>query len=206
MEDAVTDQEATMLAAALPAFIAALAALWSVRKASVNSRELERFKADSSREFARLQQDAAERTAANLWRLDANQQLRMFAAEKRLATHQKAFAMWRRAFRKIHQKEAAKEFNKCIDWWEENALYLDPKAREAFIEAVWAAHQHPQILEAWRGRPGGAEHVEKNWQVIQALPNVILECVDQPALTMKAIDSLLQAGPFGEHANGEANK
>lgn len=76
---------------------------------------------------------------------DRINQLRLAALEKRLETHQEAYTLWANLFQKIND-EKSEELNEqiriCDDWWHKKCLYLDPKSREAFKEALSLANYY----------------------------------------------------------------
>ncbi|MEW8481934.1 MAG: hypothetical protein AB2669_13630 [Candidatus Thiodiazotropha endolucinida] len=74
-------------------------------------------------------------------------QLAISALDKRLEVHQEAYRIWLGIRRSIQQPEV---FNGMLEeakqFWEANCLYLDPKSREAFIDCIFRASTHQDIL------------------------------------------------------------
>lgn len=108
----------------------------------------------------------------------AKHQLRTAAIEKRLATHQSGFVMWRRLVGAVHTDECWKNVLACQEWWEENCLYLEPEAREAFSIAYTSAGHHPSLLKS-----GDSVFVKENWSDIMRAGNVLLSAVSLPKLS-----------------------
>jgi len=75
---------------------------------------------------------------------DRTHQLRLAAVDKRLQTHQKAYALWRKLQYTTYDDEKLLEtVTECRVWWEQNCLYLEPVAREAFVKAYSIADLIP---------------------------------------------------------------
>jgi hypothetical protein len=118
--------------------------------------------------------------------LRARHQLRLAALDKRLQTHQEAFTLWRELFGATHTDDVGKVVIKCQSWWEQNCLYLEPKVREAFVDAYAAAHTHNSMVRA----RADAKDIKESWSRITRLPNLIFESIQLPALSdleMKAL-------------------
>ena len=66
-------------------------------------------------------------------RANRKEMLRLAAVEKRLAAHQKAYALWCRLLSDLQDRDRLHNTAvECQEWWKENCLYLDPKSRSAF--------------------------------------------------------------------------
>lgn len=112
--------------------------------------------------------------------LKAKHQLRLAAVERRLQAHQEAFALWRELVANTHTENIGKTVIKCQAWWENNCLFLEPSAREAFSDAYSAAHMHSALVQG--GLPVLHE-AKDNWQRITKAGQLIVEAVQLPGLT-----------------------
>ncbi|MGH8160076.1 MAG: hypothetical protein ACREPQ_18320 [Rhodanobacter sp.] len=90
-------------------------------------------------EFAKANAVAAHERSEILEKLKAREGLRQLAGERRLAALQEAYALWRHL--SIASNDNPAPYKNACRWWQENSLYLDPIAREAFASAVnaWMA-------------------------------------------------------------------
>jgi hypothetical protein len=122
----------------------------------------------------------------------ARHQLRMAALDRRLQAHQEAFTYWRELFGNTHSDEVGKSVIECQSWWEKNCLYLEPKVRQAFVDAYSAAHSHNQLV---RSR-ANAEDVQKSWARITKFPDILFEAIQLPPLTAGEVEAL-EAKPTG---------
>ena len=106
-------------------------------------------------------------------------QLRMAAIEKRLEAHQKAYALWRNLLPNIFngEKIAALE-QECKEWWNNNCLYLEPDAREAFIKAYISAGMHKEIRDSH-----DTVETKRNWAEIISAGEILVKCVELPTIT-----------------------
>jgi hypothetical protein len=113
----------------------------------------------------------------------ANQrhQLSMAAIERRLQTHQDAFAKSAELVRLAHDKapDTTTRLNEMLQWYRENCLYLSPDAGRAFVRACHAAHMHKDLLG---GGPGGRDLIQENWSAITAAPEIIAAAVQLPGI------------------------
>lgn len=117
--------------------------------------------------------------AVLLEELKAKHQLRLAAIDRRLAAHQEAFALWRQLMSATHTTDVGKHVMTCQAWWENNCLYLEPSAREAFSSAYAAAHIHSSLIQ----NRDDAVSVKENWSKIMAAGSVILQAAQLPGLT-----------------------
>ena len=74
--------------------------------------------------------------AIHLEGVKAHNNLRMAAIDKRLAVHQEGYTLLRRALRNRQKENFWDTIFEAQEWWENNCLYLEPKAREAFWVAT----------------------------------------------------------------------
>lgn len=107
----------------------------------------------------------------------ADQSHRFLVAEKRFDALQQAFVQWRVVFDAIGDRatfDVAVE--KAKQWWNENCLYLDPKARQAFNRGMVAVLQ-------WAGHRIPDEEHERQWNVFfWDTPEAIFEAAKMPPL------------------------
>lgn len=128
--------------------------------------------------YAAQIKDLEHQNALVLERLRADQQLRMAAAEKRLAVHQEAFTLWRKLMMAAHTDQVLKVVLACQDWWERNCLYLAPQARDGFNRAYHAASAHRELVQDRTN----VELAKSNWQLILAAGDQIVAGVELPSL------------------------
>ncbi len=112
--------------------------------------------------------------------LKAKHQLRLAAVERRLQAHQEAFALWRELYLNTHTENIGQTVIKCQTWWENNCLFLEPSAREAFSDAYTAANMHSALIQD--GFPS-RQVAKDNWQRITRAGQIIVEAVQLPGLT-----------------------
>ena len=68
--------------------------------------------------------------------VERTHQMRMAALDRRLNAHQEAYTLWRELIFNLDKSEESTEIVlRCQDWWNNNCLYLTPKARRAFSRA-----------------------------------------------------------------------
>jgi len=92
--------------------------------------------------------------------------------ERRLEAHQQAHALWRELLANVHNEDSIGEIVlKCQSWWENNCLYLEPKARESFRRSFMCALDHSHFVKN-RTNP---ELVKQNWADIMAAGKAIQE-------------------------------
>lgn len=107
----------------------------------------------------------------------ARHQLRLAAVDRRLQAHQEAFTLWRRLRSSIHTENVDSVVLECQDWWNKNCLYLSAEAREAFLDAYFAAGNHAALVQS-RDRVA----VNENFAKITGAGTTILAAVELPAL------------------------
>jgi hypothetical protein len=105
-------------------------------------------------------------------------QLRLAAAERRLQAHQEAFTLWRKIINTVHDEAITDVVLECQTWFNNNALYLSPRAREAFSDAYFAASSHKSLLKGH----APANDVTENWSRIMRLGNEIVQGAELPPL------------------------
>ena len=114
--------------------------------------------------------------------LKGNYQLRAVALEQRLATHQKAYALWRKLLSHVHDKKIHEVASECQEWWTNNCLYLTSEARDSFRRAIIAANDHRFYLE---GRLE-ADKIKENFALIEKAGDKIVAGADLPPLPDEA--------------------
>ncbi|MEN6082910.1 hypothetical protein [Chromobacterium piscinae] len=63
-------------------------------------------------------------------------QLRSAAIEKRLIAHQECYTRWSAMLRTLETDNFRPALDSCLEWWYSNCLFLEPKARAAFSDAI----------------------------------------------------------------------
>lgn len=119
--------------------------------------------------------------------LSARTSLRMLAGERRLATHQDAYARWHHLLIAAPTQAGSAFADDCILWWRENALFLDAEPRTRFFDAANAARVHYLKVETLRGKgDAAAEHIVDNMNIIRSAGPAIVRACELP--TLKADD------------------
>ncbi len=103
---------------------------------------------EDSGTLARISEAVKHEFATQLAQGDWKQQMRMAALERRLQSHQEAFALWNNLRSSVYQPNIGEVVMECQDWWMNNCLYLDADSREAFRMAYMMAGGHRHLLDA----------------------------------------------------------
>ncbi|WP_022668163.1 hypothetical protein [Desulfospira joergensenii] len=75
-------------------------------------------------------------------------QLRLAAIDKRLEVHQKAYSIWTQMRKKYHNSDQMDSFkNDFQQFWDNNCLYLAPKARKAIWDGYHDALECSFLIE-----------------------------------------------------------
>lgn len=125
-------------------------------------------------------------------------QLRMAAVDRRLQAHQEAFGKLRELVKYGQHPKIATKVADCEEWWEKNCLYLEPKAREAFNNAYWAASVHQTLVQASQFQMNWSpeqvkqniENMTANWSRVLKALDVVLESVALPPLTQNEVKTI----------------
>lgn len=107
-------------------------------------------------------------------------QMRLAAIDRRLATHQEAYALWFDLMDQVHQETIGQHVLKCQEWWKENCLFLTPEARVAFRTAYHAANSHSALLVT--PSKESAKAASDNFALIKAAGPVLVEGASLPSL------------------------
>ena len=115
----------------------------------------------------------------NLENMTQRNRLQLAAIDKRLETHQQAYALWR----KFQPAANDKQKLHCLraefeEWWSKHCLYLSVKARQALSVAYEATCSHQEF----RDRKVDQALLQKNWEKIGDAVEAILEAVALPSL------------------------
>ena len=74
----------------------------------------------------------------------------------------------------VHKEmERSDKVLECQDWWFKNCLYLEPKARSAFRDA---------LLSAWEYDGKDKETRKHDWPAISGAGDIVAAAVDLPAI------------------------
>ena len=102
--------------------------------------------------------------------------------------------MWTELASKAHKPDEIGAYViECQKWWNDNCLYLAPKAREAFRHAYACAHNHKDFLDERKYIVGDSEEgkkrmaelidlIHQNWNDISAARLAIVEGVELPTI------------------------
>lgn len=123
-------------------------------------------------------------------RLDRRNQLRLAAIEKRLEVHQRAYSLWTELRSKAHDSKNIGQFVMvCQKWWDENCLYLEPKARKAFKHAYICANNHKDFLNERQFLIANNRKINEinkiireNWEDISKAGPAIVEGIELPTI------------------------
>jgi hypothetical protein len=121
--------------------------------------------------------------------LRSRQQLRMVAVEKRLEAHQQAYTLWRKLWSSEHSNDIISVVLECQEWWKHNCLYLAPPAREAFVQAYFAAKDHRDLLA--RGSGASGADIRENSQIIMKAGEAIVSGVELPPLGEREAEDVM---------------
>lgn len=116
--------------------------------------------------------------AESLEQLKQKGQLSLAAIDKRLETHQEAYALWWKLPAVAHKRGGERKVYilKCENWWAKNCLYLDAEARQAFRLAYHAAYDHVEYLDSRE-----ADLSKENWEKILAAGDAIVKGAELPS-------------------------
>jgi hypothetical protein len=166
----MTEEMALLALPALGSFAAAFFGSY-IRKKGENLA----MKEDLDR-LTRLVESIKHENAMFVEKFKAGQTHRFLAASERLAALQKAFSLWRGLFDVLRTDEFEGVLAAARTWWNENCLYLDKPARQAFMQGLSSI----ELGVAQRRR--GDEMSEKLWQDFWGVPDAIFACAGVPPL------------------------
>jgi len=117
--------------------------------------------------------------------------LSMAAIDKRLATHQEAFARCLKLPELAHDKRdgSTDRRNEMLQWWRDNCLYLEKKAGESFLAAIVATQVHGSLLEA------RSPALEANWSKIKDAADVVAAAAQLPGFGTLSAERVGPKGP-----------
>ena len=103
--------------------------------------------------------------------------------DRRLEVHQKAWTLWSKLMRNVHHEEKRGDaIMECQEFWLENCLFLDPKARRAFRAAYGNATHHKEMV---RDIGASATDVRDNFRAIKEAGWVVAFAIDQIGLSQE---------------------
>jgi hypothetical protein len=109
--------------------------------------------------------------------MEAKQQLRMAAVDKRLQVHQEAFAHWHAVFEGgAGNDEPLKKF---AEWYNNNCLYLEPDVRKEFADFFSRESMQKESIRL--NLP--PKQVMDTYDEMFALPNALFKAVQLPGLS-----------------------
>jgi len=109
-------------------------------------------------------------------------QLRLAALDRRLEAHQQAFTLWRKLLFVMHTDKLDGVLIECQKWWDNNCLYLEAEAREAFVRAFQAAGSHENLLKCLDRGIATKEQIKQNGDIIRAAGPAIVQGVALPPI------------------------
>ena len=128
-------------------------------------------------EYARQLESIAQQNRELIEQGKQRHQLRMAALDRRLATHQEAYTLWRRLLASVHEKDVGKVILECQDWWDRNSLFLARDARQAFLAAYTTASGHSTVVLSREQKAIG-----KSWSIITEAGDAIVRGAELPSL------------------------
>jgi hypothetical protein len=130
-------------------------------------------------EFSKSMEEVLQQNRIVLEKFKTRHQLRLAALNRRLEVHQEAFTLWRKLLSSVHDEERiGSVVMECQDWWDENCLYLEPDARQAFNNCYRAAFLHRDLLKGIRN----LKDINENWSRVMEAGKVIIKAVELPAI------------------------
>jgi len=114
------------------------------------------------------------------------------ALDKKLEKHQEAFdRVWdfpSMAHKSYDSKENTDQHKDNLKWWRENCLYLEPKSRSAFINALSSANIYDLNLESYKQivdrsseeYSKAKKELYKEWDSLYKVRHIIEEGVSFP--------------------------
>lgn len=109
-------------------------------------------------------------------------QLAIAALDRRLETHQKAYAIWYEIWSSVHNEEQLHDvLGRAYEFWKNSCLYLDPVSRQAFRDCIQFAASHKELLEGPRTEDA-KKMVKESWDIIMAPGKLLVEGVELPSL------------------------
>ncbi len=134
-------------------------------------------------EYAAKLEDLAQQNRVLLERVKQQHDLRLVAVERRLQTHQEAYALWFKLLGARHDKKALPGIVRgAQDWYARSRLYLEPQVAEAFDKAHWAALVRASVVSSGVVSSGDPMAQDANWEPVRRLGQVIVEAVRLPVL------------------------
>ncbi len=119
---------------------------------------------------------------------DREDNFKLIALDKRLEKHQEAFSHWVDLIRAIHDKGTKKDdaVNKCMEFWNNNCLYLDMDSSKALKDCAMAVSFYSEYLQvnkdAKRDRQSKVYDTNKMWDEIMSVGQIISKGVGLPHL------------------------
>lgn len=131
--------------------------------------------------LTRVVEDVKQQNARLLEDHKVKNQLRMAAIDKRLQAHQEAYTLWRSLLEFTFQDPVDRNCKvmECEHWWRHNCLYLEPDARDSFIEACGRVDGHHRLVQSGET----AEKITENMRFIMDAGAVIVGSVQLPVIS-----------------------
>jgi len=141
-------------------------------------------------EYARQLENLAQRNREILAASSQQHQMRLAVLEERFRAHQQAYTLCRELFHAVHTERITDAVIKAQDWWEQNCLYLDEDAREAFWRGIRAAGLHGELL---RSR-ADSQLIRDNWKKIEDAQAAIERSVALPPIKISDANTSESSG------------
>jgi hypothetical protein len=143
---------------------------------------VESIRAEYAQQLETLAQSNREILAAS----SQQHQMRLAVLEERFRAHQQAYTLCRELFHTVHTERITDAVIKAQNWWDQNCLYLDADARDAFWRGIRAAGLHADLL---RSR-ADSRIIQENWKKIEDAQQALERSVALPPIKMPDSDAM----------------
>lgn len=109
--------------------------------------------------------------------IKSENQLRLSALDKRIQAHQEAYRLWRKINTYLEREGIDEVVTECDEWWGNYCLYLEPSARQAFLNA-WVAAKDFSFYK----QGDDSKLLQKCRQDINDAGKIIVEAVALPPI------------------------
>jgi len=111
-------------------------------------------------------------------------QLLAASLDKRLETHQTAYALWHEIVASAvrHPDSRGDIFSEAEKFWKNNCLYLDPASRKAFRDCIMFASSHFGLLPPTKET---SMSIRESWDIIIKPGELLVQGVALPSLCEK---------------------
>ena len=120
--------------------------------------------------------------------IQARHTLRFAALEKRLQAHQEAFGHCRRLLDSLQSDtEWRQKLDAMKNWFNDNGLYLEADATNAFWDFYYAAIDYDLHRSS---SPKNTKGMKENYAIVRAAPNAMREAIGLQSLRLRADETI----------------